>query len=86
MSASERTGSYPFKYIAEDFKLPYWVVLTYSDACKAYWAARDANVRYDADAHTKRALMVIKAKFFNDSHGQVSFEAQVRTTTLARNY
>lgn len=32
---AKRSGSYPYRYLAEDFGLPYWAVLSYKQT--GYW-------------------------------------------------
>lgn len=55
---ARRTGSYPFKYIAEDFGLPYSVPLCYAEAVRL-----GANV-VEADWLAQRAVMVDQGRLW----------------------
>lgn len=66
-SKPNRCGSYPFRYIAEDFGVDYGVVLrvadafatdenvNFDDACEVFWSLDEARIK-EFFAHVRQAV------------------------------
>lgn len=81
--SARRSGSYPYMNIAEDYKLPYWAVLSYADLTKRALMIRWSGInkaKFDAPTVTELAAERMVREYLPDSEEFLRFAHRVCNT------